>query len=98
MLEKDIVKSITTLLKRRGAWVMKTHGSPMSAGYPDILACYRGFFLGLEVKRPSTRDTVTSRQSAQLELILHAGGRAAVVDNVQEVMDILDLLDLWVGC
>lgn len=95
MSEQLIVRKIMSLLKKRGAWAYKTHGSPLSAGYPDIIACYRGFFLGLEVKTPETSHTTTARQLAQLKLINKARGRGRVVVSAKEVEDLLDELDLW---
>jgi Holliday junction resolvase len=98
MTEQLIVRKIMSLLKKRGAWAYKTHGSPLSAGYPDIVACYRGLFVALEVKQPSTKHTATQRQLAQIKLINKAQGRARIVVSAEEVEDLLDELDLWVGC
>ena len=89
MLEKDIVKAIRKELESRGAFTMKTHGSPMSAGYPDILVCYRGRFVAIEVKRPTTRHTVTARQQAFLDAIAAAGGAVGVAVSVDEALAIL---------
>lgn len=93
--EKKIEIAIIKLLKKRGAYAISLHGSPMSSGYPDIIACYRGFFIGLEVKQPSTSHTATPRQLAQLKLINKAHGRGRVVVSVEEVENLLDELDLW---
>jgi Holliday junction resolvase len=97
MTEQLIVRTIMSLLKKRGAWAFKTHGSPLSAGYPDIIACYRGFFLAFEVKQPSTKHSATPRQLAQIKLINKAQGRARIVVSAEEVADLLDELDLWYG-
>ena len=66
MKEKDIVNAIKKALNEKGAWVVKTHGSPHLAGLPDILCCYQGRFVAIEVKKPDTRYTVTPRQQAFL--------------------------------
>jgi len=95
MSEQAIVRSIMALLKKRGAWAFKTHGSPMSSGYPDIIACYKGFFVAFEVKQPSTKHTATPRQLAQIKLINKAQGRARIVVSAEEVEALLDELDLW---
>lgn len=91
MKEKEIVNRIKVAMQERGAWVIKTHGSPNLAGLPDILACYRGRFIGLEVKRPDTRHTVTPRQQHFLDAIAEAGGLTAVVVSVEEAEAVLDL-------
>lgn len=86
MKEKDIVNAIKKALNEKGAWVVKTHGSPHLAGLPDILVCYQGRFIALEVKRPETRGTVTLRQQHFLDAISDAGGTAAVVTSVEEAL------------
>ena len=53
MLERDIVAAIKRYLATLGgdAFFWKEHGGPYGAsGVPDIICCYRGRFLGLEVK------------------------------------------------
>ncbi len=94
MTEKQLVNKIKKLLKEKGAWVTKTHGSSFSSGLPDLVACYKGRMLGLEVKLPTTLDTVSARQSAILHQIYEAGGIARVVSSVEEVDKILQRLDL----
>ena len=92
-LEKHIVADIKKALTKKGAWVVKTHGSLHSAGLPDILVCYKGQFLGLEVKRPETRENVTERQKAVIDQIHQAGGMAGVVCSVDEALYFLTLID-----
>lgn len=89
MKEKDIVNAIKKALNERGAWVVKTHGSPHLAGLPDILCCYQGRFVAIEVKRPETRHTVTARQAAFLEAIAAAGGVVGVATSVEEALILL---------
>src|SRR3546814_4336782 len=37
----------------RGAFAFKIHGGPtMMAGLPDLIMCYRGRFIGMEIKVP----------------------------------------------
>lgn len=59
---------------------MKIHGgdNPYQAvGIPDILACYRGYFLGLEVKLRG--NDVSPKQEAHLRRIRTAGGFGVTV-------------------
>ena len=88
-LEKDIVNAIKKALTKNGAWVVKTHGSIHTAGLPDLLVCYQGQFIGMEVKRPETRHTVTMRQQAFLDAIEAAGGTSGVVTSVEEALLLL---------
>ena len=89
MLEKDIVAKIKTALTAKGAYVVKTHGSLHSAGLPDIFVCYRGRFIGIEVKRPDTRHTLTERQARNLQQIEEAGGVAGVATSVEEALTLV---------
>ena len=92
-LEKTIVNNIKKALTKKGAWVVKTHGSLHSAGLPDILVCYKGYFIGIEVKRPETRHTVTDRQQAFLDQIAEAGGVSGVAVSVEEALELLSRVD-----
>lgn len=51
--EKTIQNKIIKDLKARGCWVMKTQGGVAGTpvGAPDIIACYKGEFLGIEIKK-----------------------------------------------
>jgi len=57
-------------------------------GVPDIIACWKGRFIGLEVK--STLNKTTAIQRYNLSSIEAAGGKAAVVRSVDDVKRILD--------
>ena len=57
-------------------------------GVPDVLACVRGRFVAVEVK--GRGDTLKPIQAAQIERIKAAGGRAFVVESVQEFKEIIN--------
>ena len=60
MLERDVVAEIKKYLSslRGDVFFWKEHGGPYgTSGVPDIICCYRGRFLGLEVKLPSGKLT-----------------------------------------
>ena len=90
MLEKEIVNAIKKALTKKGAWVIKTHGSLHIAGLPDLLVCYEGRFIGIEVKRPETVGTLTPRQSAFLRAIADAGGVSGVATSVSEALALIE--------
>lgn len=92
--ESAKVRAICRLLDRRGAWYVKTTGVGL-AGCPDLLVCYRGFFLALEVKREHDGAYgVTVKQAYELERIRRAFGEAYVVVGTDEVVPILNALDV----
>jgi hypothetical protein len=59
------------------------------AGVSDILACYRGRFVAVEVKAPGKGGNVSDAQRAFLEAVKRAGGVAIVADDVAAVADCL---------
>jgi hypothetical protein len=76
--------------ERPGLWV-KIHGSPFQRkGLPDIIGCYRGRFVGLEVKVPGREAEVTPLQAHTLSEIRHSGGVAGVVSSPDQAIDLLD--------
>ena len=86
--EAAIVAAIKQYLdKLPNCYVVKTHGSIYSAGQPDLLGCYQGRTLALEVKRPGGKPT--KLQMAMLKKWEAAGAIAAVVHSVEEVKEML---------
>ena len=88
--EKDIVAAIRRYLATLGEDVFfwKEHGGAYgTSGVPDIICCYRGRFLGLEVKQPGGR--LTPLQERTLARINAAGGIARRVEGVEDVKDII---------
>ena len=59
-------------------------------GTPDLLLCYRGRFLGLEIKTGQGRLSQPQREC--IRAIDESGGRAVVVRSVQDVIDFLSSL------
>lgn len=76
----------------RGAFVIR---ETSSAGLPDLVVCYRGLFLGIEVKRPDPHKKygVTPLQVRKLEQIREAGGLGFVARTAGEVEAVLDRID-----
>ena len=90
--EYRIVQNIKKLIKSRGGWCVKIHGGPyQDAGTPDILACYRGRFIAIEVK--TSRGVVRPEQKVVQRAITGSGGYALITHLVGEVADVLDAVD-----
>lgn len=95
MLERDVVASIKKYLASLGSDVFfwKEHGGPYgTSGVPDIICCYKGRFLGLEVKLPSGK--LTELQKRAIEKINRAGGIAFRVESVDDVKAVIARVDL----
>ncbi len=94
MLERDIVIAIKAYLASLGSDVFfwKEHGGPYgTSGIPDIICCYKGRFLGLEVKLP--RGKLTALQKRALEKINAAGGIARRVESVDDVKAVIEWIE-----
>ena len=95
MLERDIVTAIKRYLASLGSDVFfwKEHGGPYgTSGVPDIICCYKGRFLGLEVKLPTGR--LTELQKRAIHRINQAGGIACRVESVEDVKRVIERVDL----
>ncbi len=94
MLERDIVNDIKKYLASLGSDVFfwKEHGGPYgTSGIPDIICCYKGCFLGLEVKLPTGR--LTELQKRAIRKINQAGGIACRVESVGDVKRVIEQVD-----
>ena len=94
MLERDVVAVIKKYLASLGSDVFywKEHGGPYgTSGVPDIICCYKGRFLGLEVKLAT--GTLTELQKRAIDRINRAGGIASRVECVADVQKIVAQVD-----
>lgn len=62
----------------------------MSSGVPDIIACYKGKFLGIECK--AGKNGTSALQDKNLEHIIRCGGIALVINetNLDKLREVLD--------
>lgn len=92
--EKKVKDKVVKQLKAMGAYYFfpATHGYGRS-GVPDVIACYKGYFFGIECK--AGKNTPTKLQEMELQKIKDAGGFSWVVneDNVDEVTRVITM---WV--
>jgi hypothetical protein len=92
MKEGDITRGIRQVLGQLGAVAVKFWGGPMTErGVSDLLCCYEGRFLAIEVKRPGGR--VSPEQERFLERVRAAGGIGLVIHSIDELIDSLNLRD-----
>ncbi len=91
MKESKVQKEIIDYLHSIGAWTVKTIQCNKS-GVSDILACYDGKFVALEVKRDegARQNETKPLQKRNIKQINSSGGIAAVVISVDEVRKLLD--------
>jgi len=90
--ETVLRNNIKRKLQTMGAYVVHVHGDESNAsGTPDLLICYRGIFIGLEVKDPHERTPVTELQKLKLLKITEAGGYGFVCKSIDEAVQYLQL-------
>lgn len=93
--EKKFENKIKETLQERGAWRVKFFANAFTpSGIPDVLACYRGRFLGIEVKGGSSYG-LTDLQKYNLKKIREAGGIGICVypSGWGQFLEMLDRLD-----
>jgi VRR-NUC domain len=89
--ESNLVRKIRAYLEGRNAWVFKVHGGDnpfQEVGVPDLVCCWRGLFIGLEVKLPG--EKASPKQRHVMKAIREAGGMAEVVTSVADVVKVLE--------
>jgi len=99
MLEKNIQKSILDWLGYRGDIYFFRAGSGQfktdtgsyfktgRPGCPDIIVCFKGKFIGFEVKTDKGKQS--DRQKDAEEDIKNAGGRYYIVRSIDDVEKII---------
>ena len=71
--EKQIENKIKTYLKSKGIWYIKIWGSMFTRnGVPDLICCFQGKFLAIEVK--SSIGKMSELQKHEAEKIQKCGG------------------------
>ena len=97
MKESVLVTNMIELIRTRGGYAENIWGGGFqSAGIPDILACYKGVFLGIEVKVGKNKPSAL--QKAKVKLINQAGGLAVVTwDDTEQLKAMLDYIDHKAG-
>ena len=93
--EAKVKKKVKMVLDNLGAY----HFSPMTGGYgnsgvPDIVACYEGYFLGIECKANGGKPTLLQKNN--LERIASTGGYSVIVDE-SNVNQLMELIQSWVN-
>lgn len=94
VLESALQRRIIAYLRAQGCYVFKVVGSPLQQrGTPDLLVCWQGRFLAIEIKavRPDTgrAEKPTPLQLHEMAKVTAAGGRAVVVESLEQVIELL---------
>lgn len=90
--EQAIQSDILKYLKSVGAYTIKVSAAT-KAGIPDIICCYKGRFIAIEVKRPEAKTNVSPLQVANITMIINAQGEALVAWDKEMVKTFIDNID-----
>lgn len=90
--EGSLQERIQKLITQRGGYCFKNHGDMTTEpGRPDIVCCYKGLFVAIEVKVDNNKPSPA--QGIHCRKIWQAGGIAVIVWSVKEVERLLYLID-----
>ena len=94
MKESVLCTKIVNYLRDEGAYVEKIWGGGFQkAGIPDIIASYKGVFLGIEVKVGSNGPSPI--QKKKIQLINESGGIGIVVWDFESVVGLIKLINYY---
>ena len=88
--ETKIVHKIIEHLEEKffGIYLRKIHGNPFQhAGIPDIIGCYKKFFIALEVKTDTGKTSLI--QQLEGSIILEAEGIYGVVRTKEQALSVI---------
>lgn len=91
MREKTVETKIKDYLFEKGIYHFKVHGSKfMPVGIADIICCFNGSFLAIEVKRPGAKNEQSEAQKVHERNVIKSGGTYLLVDSVEEVINYVE--------
>ena len=92
--ETQLKEKVLKALRARGAFAEKIHGGMYQrAGIPDILLCYRGRFVAIELKAPNAKLEPSPEQARCIKEIDDAGGKTLVANSILQCTALLDEID-----
>ena len=95
--EADITKQIRDILNLKGIWHWKQWQGPMSQprGVSDILGCFEGRLLAIEIKVPGRY--LTPDQALFINSVNAYGGIGFVAYSVEDVIEKLGIKGVGLG-
>ena len=94
MNETQLTSKIKIHIKSRGGYVDKIFGGGYQAsGIPDLMCCYKGLYVAIEVKSPTGKGRASDIQKLRVRAIRASGGIAFFADSVEDVDIILTSID-----
>jgi hypothetical protein len=89
MNESQLKAKVIKMIREEfpGAWVYKT-ADRFTSGIPDLIICYCGFFIAIELKTPENKKRNLLQEFNIRDIVQRAQGRAATCRSIDEVREI----------
>lgn len=91
----QLTKAVMTLIQARGGKAINLIAASKS-GHADIIACYEGRYLELEIKGKGDKEK--PHQAAKLNEAIAAGGYGGFVHTVEDALKLLQLIEAGLPC
>lgn len=91
-IEGKVQEEIISYLKKNRIYHFRFQAQSNLNGLPDILCLYKGFFIGLELKREKG-GTPSGLQLRKINTINDNGGIGLIVRSVKEVETLFSVID-----
>lgn len=88
-LQREIIKWLDSLQEEKKPVLYIRLVSSSRAGWPDLILCIRGRFVGIELKTFKSRQRTSKLQKEKLRKIQQAGGLSFVATSLEEVQKIV---------
>lgn len=93
-LEEEVREEILAYLNKNRIFHFRIE-TPSLSNYPDLILCYRGQFVAVELKRTET-TTARLGQLKILEEVRKSEGFGAVVGSLEQLVNLLDKITKYV--
>ena len=80
-VELKLQDKIISYLEEHRIWHLRYNAS-VTYGLPDVFALYKGYFIGIEIKREDGEGVASILQTEVIESIKENGGLSTLVDNL----------------
>lgn len=96
MNESQLTSQIKNYIASKGAYCEKIFGGGYQAsGIPDLIVCYKGLFIAIEVKSPTHKGRASDIQKLKIRKIRECGGIALITDNLEDVVELFEYIDTF---
>lgn len=89
--ETIIQQEIINYLKDRRIFHFRVNADINTVGIPDLIVCYRGYFIGLEVK--TKKGKISKLQLEVAKEISNNGGFVCFPTSVEDVKNLINKID-----